>query len=550
MKGFLVALKLNRTICAHSMVSRTMGFISSPLSAAFEPARHIECAAMMKKSISFTSITGSLNESVAINTGPWTGADHGFPQTKALAQFYGIGYEQVLACVSNALFRPSDEVRRYSAPYLRKFHGADYSLGIHIRSGDFAMAQHQGYHGKRMLSLSKHRQGSLSEDVLAKQFLAGLPLKCSRGEPAPTRAVIFVGGDRFLNLTVWRNLASDVTVLKTPGHPIHTGRPAVNVDERSGALKSVVDFFLLTEVEWFASNVNYMMSAGNTYAQNIHRHREPTRERFERVAPSYDCQYILELEGDLSRGFCSTTSVTTRSNHSAFSALGAGTGGPRYCGLRNFPELTPGPKKGDDDKRLCSTFLHEISEGDVIISLGSNNEFAFEEQMLRCAPQGAHLATFDCTVREATNKPRTSRVSFHPYCIGDANQGVYRTWESISSLALEAASEGKRGVGRVAVLKMDVEGWEWTALPQVYQTSPRDISNIMPRQIAVEMHLKTHSRYNVPGFIKKGGIAILPDAPSKLIKLIAAMNGAGYSFVDRNDNPFCAHCSELLFAIA
>jgi len=34
-----------------------------------------------------------------------------------------------------------------------------------------------------------------------------------------------------------------------------------------------------------------------------------------------------------------------------------------------------------------------------------------------------------------------------------------------------------------------------------------------------------------------------------LIQLRATMEKAGYSLVDRNDNPFCSHCSELLFAL-
>jgi hypothetical protein len=56
-------------------------------------------------------------------------------------------------------------------------------------------------------------------------------------------------------------------------------------------------------------------------------------------------------------------------------------------------------------------------------------------------------------------------------------------------------------------------------------------------------------RYNVPGFVQEGDLAVLPKAPQKLIQLRATMEKAGYSLVDRNDNPFCSHCSELLFAL-
>ena len=241
---------------------------------------------------------------------------------------------------------------------------------------------------------------------------------------------------------------------------------------------------------------------------------------------------------------CVTQPVMSRARHQAFDVLGAVSVAPTSCGLRNFPELVEGPKKGDDDKRLCSAMLSEHGN-DVVVSIGSNNEFGFEEQMLKCAPS-LHVATFDCTVREATNKPRTPRVSFHPYCISSKDSAQTRTWASIASIAsASAAANGNLG-GRIAILKMDIEGWEWVALPQVLNMTG-DRGRILPRQIAVEVHLATHQRYDVPGFVSKGARAVLPRHQEQLRELRRSMEAAGYALVDRNDNPWCGHCSELLF---
>ena len=241
---------------------------------------------------------------------------------------------------------------------------------------------------------------------------------------------------------------------------------------------------------------------------------------------------------------CVTQPVMSRARHQAFDVLGAVSVAPTSCGLRNFPELVEGPKKGDDDKRLCSAMLNEHGN-DVVVSIGSNNEFGFEEQVLKCAPS-LHVATFDCTVREATNKPRTPRVSFHPYCISSKDSAQTRTWASIASIASESAAANGNPGGRIAILKMDIEGWEWVALPQVLNMTG-DRGRILPRQIAVEVHLATHQRYDVPGFVSKGARAVLPRHQEQLRELRRSMEAAGYALVDRNDNPWCGHCSELLF---
>ena len=291
MKAVLVALQSNRTLCAHELKSRTLGFMASPLTSAMDSARNVLCTSMMKESVAFTSVEHiPRSKNVAINTGTWGGHDRGFKSSVGLARMYGIDYSLVLACISNALFRPDEEVRKFSAPYLKLFHEADISIGVHIRSGDYAMARHQGYVGNRQLSLAKHRAGSISENLLASRIMENTPLHCSHAKSIPRRAVVFVSADRTTEANIWRNITPVVTVLKTPGHPVHTGRASSTAAcDREGALKAVADFFILTETEWFASNVNYAASTGNTYAQNIHLHRSPSSERLERVAPNYDC---------------------------------------------------------------------------------------------------------------------------------------------------------------------------------------------------------------------------------------------------------------------
>ena len=100
-----------------------------------------------------------------------------------------------------------------------------------------------------------------------------------------------------INQDSWLGLAPNVTMLATKGHPMHTGRPvmnrpATNHSEHEGARKALLDFFLLTETDYFVSNCAYTCfghHCSNTFAYNIHNHRSPVSATLERFAPHYGC---------------------------------------------------------------------------------------------------------------------------------------------------------------------------------------------------------------------------------------------------------------------
>ena len=65
-------------------------------------------------------------------------------------------------------------------------------------------------------------------------------------------------------------------------------------------------------------------------------------------------------EGDLT-----SADAAGRAHHRAFDALGPLDAAPAGCDLVNIPELVPGPKKGDDDKRACKAWLDELTPRDA-----------------------------------------------------------------------------------------------------------------------------------------------------------------------------------------
>ena len=124
--------------------------------------------------------------------------------------------------------------------------------------------------------------------------------------------------------------------------------------------------------------------------------------------------------------------------------------------------------KRDQEKAACGT---DDTTESVVVSIGSNNKWNFEEAVLaRAAKQAAggsffggsriQVHTYDCTMDKPATPP--SFVRFHDACLGtkDVDYSIrgtnrtrrFRSWESLLSLA---------GLNRAPVyLKMDIEGFE------------------------------------------------------------------------------------------
>ena len=488
----------------------------------------------------------------------------------------------LVSCASHALFQPNASVTHSMAPYLEELRGSHDVIGLHLRTSDMEMAGRQNITGRRLGLARTIRRGCTAGDNLIRAIVT-----CAKSTVHKGSLTYYVATDSSALFRKLRDSLEEavpaVRVITSSGEPYHTGliqvRPlsAPPADVFDPTLKALVDFFVMGRVGRYFSNCDFlgcfrgvqaslwgshsdeqdlMRATGcsnttrsiractNTYSGNIWIRRlvlDARSPRLDACLPSTvkDSNHVRKCVA------MPLVDEAPRAKHKIFEPLGNSSQPPTSCGLANYPELVQGSKQGDDDKRLCSIMLRELRPYDVIVSIGSNNEFGFEEQMLGCTK--GHIATFDCTVANATNKPPTSRVSFHPYCIGLADKANYRTWTSVSDLALQAAQLHSVAAGinkahppRIAVLKADIEGWEWLVLDQVVNS---EVPSSLPQQIALEIHLRTHAWRNVPGFTQ----GRLPNPIVKLQQLRARMAVAGYELINRNDNPWCKHCSELLF---
>ena len=159
--------------------------------------------------------------------------------------------------------------------------------------------------------------------------------------------------------------------------------------------------------------------------------------------------------------------------------------------------------EGDGEKRACG-LKHQLlvaepggfvnnsgagAGGDgrfVIVSIGSHNEWGFEESIFHAMP-GCVIHTFDCTVGEEARPPAeiAERVTLHRFCISavdnDEASNITRimSWRGVMNML---------GVLEPPLfLKMDIEGYR----DEYCVEKHRGGGFLLPVQIAFELHYQT-----------------------------------------------------------
>lgn len=257
-------------------------------------------------------------------------------------------------------------------------------------------------------------------------------------------------------------------------------------------------------------------------AQYVPSMRSHAHDRFQPFSPMADCKDIQEV-GRIkkTKGFDDTSKM--------------------ICGLKDFLE-TPD----------C-----------IIYSIGCNNQWMFEEDLLKRT--NCQIHTFDCTgPRSRFQEPQHERLHFHHKCLG-SEPSVPKTECNENSPAntmcgpLETLEQLQASLGhdRLDLLKMDMEGFEinllnswWTNLKVGKPT------NVYPNQILMELHYRAY-----PTMFKLLASPLLLEYEEDHKQMVKTFEFAtavdfvtlaktllemGYVVVARDDNPMCKHCTELV----
>jgi hypothetical protein len=204
-----------------------------------------------------------------------------------------------------------------------------------------------------------------------------------------------------------------------------------------------------------------------------------------------------------------------------------------------------GPCKGDQSKFVCG--LNELRKEKtcVVCSIGGNNQWNFETDMLKKTPCEIH--TFDCTgPKSRFQKPDNEHLHFHHVCLGTENEdakanGVERAKCGATWTLLEM--QQRLGRTRIDLLKADIEGFEWPLLeswPILSDPEARDM--LHPMQLLVEVHcwMQFNKLWGPHGAENTDF-----KSPSDMVNLQARLLRMGRVVVERDDNRRCLHCAEL-----
>lgn len=179
---------------------------------------------------------------------------------------------------------------------------------------------------------------------------------------------------------------------------------------------------------------------------------------------------------------------------------------------------------GNDQAKISCGALDaavDNQEDCVIFSLGSNNHFEFEIDVLKLTDCKVH--TFDCTVDMNILKiPETEKntMFYHNWCIAAQDAMMdNRQFYSINTIMQ------KLSLKNIDYLKMDIEGYEWDCFRSFLEGPVENL----PKQIALELHFDTDK-----------------DSIDDVAALSKDLHQAGYAAVHVEPNFNCGGCAELV----
>jgi FkbM family methyltransferase len=180
-----------------------------------------------------------------------------------------------------------------------------------------------------------------------------------------------------------------------------------------------------------------------------------------------------------------------------------------------------------------------LGDGAVVYSFGAGTEISFDAEM--AGLYGCEVHCFDPTpsvVRDFVHCQPGQPVGkgafrFHPLGLGpvsldpdDANELVLEDQKCQVKRLDEIAAE--LGHGHVDILKIDIEGGEMAALPQILSSGT--LARLSVKQLLVEFHLWDDDHW------------------ASFVKIISELRDQGYLIFRKEFNPLSArNCAEFCF---
>lgn len=178
------------------------------------------------------------------------------------------------------------------------------------------------------------------------------------------------------------------------------------------------------------------------------------------------------------------------------------------------------PSDGRDGSYyMCN--MDKLQKPCVIYSVGSENNFIFEEAIEKF---GCEVHTFDCY---ASGQGAPPSVNYHKWCVDG------HIWRE-DHYTIPALIE-KLGHKKIDILKIDVEGAEYPAIPR--------LAGLTYEQLPVQVAVEIHPWPQMPG--NQRSVTKLRET----LELMLQLHRMGYRLASRDDYPPAPCCSQFLFVL-
>ena len=150
------------------------------------------------------------------------------------------------------------------------------------------------------------------------------------------------------------------------------------------------------------------------------------------------------------------------------------------------------------------SLLTEGKRAATLFTIGVANDVSFERHMV--ATHQCKAYALDCTSPATmADEAAEASVTFRPWCIGKESQlGAFylsQRTEGAGKPVFKSLAEAVKqlDVGTIDILKMDIEGYEWSVLEREVLDA-----GVLPRQLLFELHLEGANPMAVPFRVVKG----------------------------------------------
>lgn len=173
----------------------------------------------------------------------------------------------------------------------------------------------------------------------------------------------------------------------------------------------------------------------------------------------------------------------------------------------------------------------------LVYSFGINNDFSFDDDAIK--KYGCEVHSFDPSMGKESYI-RNTLNHFHAIGISGRDQKTPQGWELLTYKSI--LQRLRHTEKKIAILKLDVERWEWDVLPNMLNSGSLDgIDNL-----AIEFHLELHGAEQGRE-VYFTAVSILKDLYDEGFRIFWTHQNKWCRFISRCRNELRTNCHEVNF---